>query len=144
MTSHIQQLVESKYNVSIPDSDIQALHHLPNGTVIMRIWNRRPGSAWCDLLNAIKSGMNAEVNFYANFHLTRRRSALLYDLRVLKREKKINKFYTDENGSISFRSKEKGLKQKVTYFIEDPKNNKFGQPKTLTKNELLEMVSKMN
>ena len=144
LTSHIQSLIESKFNVIIPDGDIQFLNHLPNGSVMMRIMNRRPGSAWEELLNAIKSGMNSEVNLYANFHFTRRRNALLYEIRVLKREGKVHKYFSDENGSISFRTKEKGFKQKVTYFVEDPKNNKFGQPKTLTKDELLEYIRKMD
>ena len=51
---------------------------------------------------------------YANFQLTRKRSTLLFHLRVLKREKKIAKFYSDENGNISLRVEEKGPKVKLT------------------------------
>ena len=137
LTSHIIQLVKEKYDVTLPENDIQALHRLPNGTVILRLWNRRPSSAWCKIVDGIKSGMNKHINFYANFHLTRKRNGLLYDVRQLKKSGEIFKFYTDENGQISFRVKEKSEKVKVTYVTKKREDI----PKTLTKEEILQIVS---
>lgn len=143
LTDHIIHLVKNKYDVSLPEADIQALHHLPNGSVVMRVWNRRPGSAWYKLLDAIKSGKNQEYNFYANFHLTRRRNSLLYEIRTLKKAGKIHKFFTDENGAISFKTDAKGVKHRVTYFVPDPKNNRYGQPITLvTKDDIISIIEK--
>ena len=51
---------------------------------------------------------------FANFQLTRKRSTILFHLRVLKREKVISKFYSDKNGNISLRVEEKGPKVKLT------------------------------
>ena len=96
--------------------DLATIHYLPRG-VIVRFNNQRPGSAWSKLCTAIKSGNkegNQEMPMYANFQLTRKRSTLLFHLRVLKREKHIAKFYSDENGSISLRVGEKGPKVKLT------------------------------
>ena len=137
LTSHILQLVKEKYDVAVPENDIQALHRLPNGTVILRLWNRRPGSAWTKIVDGIKSGMNKHINFYANFHLTRKRNGILYEVRQLKKSGQIFKFYTDENGQISFRVKDKSEKVKVTYVTK----KRDDIPKTLTKEEILQIVS---
>ena len=137
LTSHILQLVKEKYDVDVPENDIQALHRLPNGTVILRLWNRRPGSAWTKIVDGIKSGMNKHINFYANFHLTRKRNGILYEVRQLKKSAQIFKFYTDENGQISFRVKDKSEKVKVTYVTK----KRDDIPKTLTKEEILQIVS---
>ena len=98
LVDHVRGLVKTKYDVVLPESDVQACHRLPNGTIILRLWNRRPGSAWSRMIDAIKSGLNKGYNLFANFHLTRKRNGLLYEIRQLKKSGKINKFYTDENG----------------------------------------------
>ena len=140
LTSHILGLVNTKYEVNVPVGDVQALHRLPNGTVILRIWNRRPGSAWDRLLHAIKTGKNAGFHFFANFHLTRRRNGLLYEIRQLKKAGRIHKFYTDENGKISFRTKDKGDKHQVTYFSKD----KHSLPITMkTKQDIVEVLDQV-
>ena len=140
LTSHILGLVNTKYGVNVPEGDVQALHRLPNGTVILRIWNRRPGSAWDRLLYAIKTGKNVGFHFFANFHLTRRRNGLLYEIRQLKKAGRIHKFYTDENGKISFRTKDKGDKHQVTYFSKD----KHSLPITMkTKQDIVELLDQV-
>ena len=115
---------------------MQALHRLPNGSVIVRFWNRRPGSTWCKIVDGIKSGKNKDLNFYANFHLTRKRNGILYEVRQLKKAGKISKFFTDKNGQISLKIGENGAKIKVTY---DAKR-KDEAPKTLTKEEILDSI----
>ena len=51
---------------------------------------------------------------YLNFELTKRRNAVLYEIRKLKCEKKIFRFFTDFDGSISVIQNEGGDKVKVT------------------------------
>ena len=61
--------------------------------------------------------------------MTKRRSALLYEARLMKKTGRIDKFYSDENGSISVKlgnEKQKIAGQKVeptgevkTYMIEE-------------------------
>ena len=136
LTQHVLGLIQKKYEVTVPEGDVQALHRLPNGSVIVRLWNRRPGSAWCHILDGIKSGKNKDLNFYANFHLTRKRNGILYEIRQLKKAGKISKFFTDENGQISFKVGDNGAKIKVTYVSK----KKDEAPKTLTKEEILEIL----
>jgi len=141
---HVRELVRTKYNVDLPARDVQACHHVPSWpkgrkgqpeykSVVLRIWNRTNGSAWSALVAGIMSGGVKEVNVYANFHLTKQRSDLLYHLRKLKEAKKITKFYTNENGHISYRVSEKSMKMKVTYFSTEKGSN----PITLTPDELI-------
>ena len=139
LTQHVLELLKTKYGTDVPEGDIQALHRLPNGTIILRLWNRKPGSAWADLVNGIRSGKNREINFFANFHLTKRRNSLLYEVRQLKKSGQIWKFYTDENGTISFRAKDGGNKIRATYTTKP--GDKFGQPFTLRgKDDILEAL----
>ena len=140
---HVRELVRTKYNVDLPASDVQACHHVPSWpkgrkgppeykSIVLRIWNRTNGSAWSALVAGIMSGGAKDVNAYANFQLTKQRSDLVYTLRKLKEAKKISKFYTNENGHVSYRISEKSIKVKVTYFCPDKDSN----PITLTSAEL--------
>ena len=132
VTKHVTDLLKLKYNVDIPANDIQACHHLPNKSIVVRIWNRAPGSAWNRLVEEVKKGGKKEINVYANFQLTNKRNNIMYHLRTLKKEGKINKLYSNENGQISFKVKEQSSKVKVTYFSV----NKLDLPKTLTISEI--------
>ena len=113
----------------------------PNKSVILRLWNRTEGSAWSRIVSGIKEGKNLGYNVFFNFHLTRRRSGLLYEMRQLKKKGDISKFYSDENGQLTVLVKRKedgGSKQKVTYFVKG--KNKNSAPITLNKKELLDLV----
>ena len=69
------------------------------------------------VVTAIKSGQGKDVkDIYINFALTPRRSALLYEIRMLKKAQnsKLTKFYTDFDGSISVVAGRKGKKERVT------------------------------
>ena len=70
LSDHILGLVKEKYAVDVPHGDVQALHRLPNGNIILRLWNRKPDSAWSKLVSGIRSGKNKGYNLFANFHLT--------------------------------------------------------------------------
>lgn len=138
LQSHVLDLLKEKYDVTIPRGDVQACHRLKGeSSVILRIWNRAHGAAWWKLCEAMKTGMNPGINLYANFQLTERRSGLCFHLRKLKKAKKISKFYTNENGQLTFRVKEKGQKYKVTYFTD----SKGGSPRTLSVQDIDKLVS---
>ena len=139
LTDHVLDLINTKYGVRIPKSDLQALHRLPNSSIVIRVWNRTEGSAWSVLINRIKMGGKKEMksmNVFLSFHLTRRRSELVKELKKQKRLQNVYKFYTDENGAITFRDRQDGLKVKITYAW----NRECENPKTLTVNELIRLV----
>ena len=120
LSEHIIDLAKKKYNVTVSAEDVQACHRLPNNSVILRIWRRCPGSAWQDLVEKIKAGTNTGFNVYFNFHLTKRRNSLIYEIRKLKKTGKIHKFLTDENGHISIKVRDSDRKRRITYFAERP------------------------
>ena len=145
VTDHVRDLIRRKYKVDVPVADIQACHHVPSRgkgkgaaveyrSVVLRIWNRTQGSAWSTLLDGIMRGGEKEVNIYANFQLTKQRSELLYQLRKLKSEKKIFKFFSNENGQLCYRKSDQSEKVKVT-FVSLAKNS---NPITLSVSELLD------
>ena len=138
LTSHVVNLVKTKYNVDLPLADIQACHRV-NNSILLRIWNRKEGSAWSKINEGIKSGTNRDINVYFNYQLTSRRSSLLYEVRQLKKENKISNFYTDENGHIQIRRQLGGRKYKLTYYAAP--NCK---PKTVNSAELANLVKEIN
>ena len=136
---HTLDLIREKYNVLIPIADVQACHRLKNNnSIILRIWNRAPGSAWWSFIDAIKSGMNRSYNLFANFQLTSRRNELSYHLRKMRKEKKISKIYTNENGQLCFKVHDQGEKIKVTYFSK----NSSDCPCTWSTTDIDKFVSK--
>ena len=141
LTQHIIELVKKKFKVTLPEPDIQACHRLPHNAVILRIWNRKPGSAWSQIIDGIKSGENTDINVFFNFQPTKRRSNLLYKLRQMKKSGEIAKYYSDESGQLTVMVKKKeehGVKQRVTYHSRGKKS----PPTTLTEEELVELVRK--
>ena len=51
---------------------------------------------------------------YFNFMLTRRRNSLLFEVRKLKRDGAVFKYWTDFDGTITLKKDEGGLKTKLT------------------------------
>lgn len=133
ITEHAIQLINRKYGVLIPIDDIQACHVLPNGSILVRIWRRVENSAWSNLIKGIKTGGDKTYNLYCSFHLTHRRSRLLYFLRQAKKQGQIFQFYSDENGNLSFKKTETSKKTTITYHRTDPTST--ARP-TLTEDEL--------
>ena len=84
-----------------------------------------------------KSGKNNDVNVFFNFQLTRRRNNLLYEVRQLKRQDKVAKFYTDENGGIKVLFKLGGRKERITSITNKVNSN----IKTLNIHELKNRAS---
>ena len=137
LTNHILELIHTKYGVRVPVEDLQALHRLPNSTLVLRIWKRTEESAWNQLINAIKTGGNRELNFYLNFHLTSRRSKLVYELRQYKKKNQIVKFFSDENGGVAVKIKDQDAKIRITFH---KKKDSETPEKTFTVNELQRLV----
>ena len=130
LVQHILELANQKYEVKIPESDISSCIRLYKGGVILSIWNQRSGSAYEKLCKAIKTKNNVDKNIFFNFMLTKRRSSLLYEVRQLKKDEKIKKFFSDENGSISIKIGE--IKEKIASKV----NKETGEVSTITLEEL--------
>ena len=65
-------------------------------TISLRLGNFKPGSSLFKVVKAIKSGRGKETNnLFISFALIPRRATLLYEIRQLKKAKKIMKFYAD-------------------------------------------------
>ena len=119
LENHIIDLASQKYEVVLSSSDISSCHFLPSGGIFFSLWNLRPGSAFQKLTNQIKSKeQKRDVNIYFNFMLTKRRSELLFEVRKLKKDTKIARFYSDENGVISIKVNEKDQNMKLSSFCE--------------------------
>lgn len=143
-TDHILDLVKQHYEVEIPIQDIVAIHPTKkSGHCILKIWNRRMNSAYQKLCESIKRGgksgrlrreaqgggrgesqnngvVNTQQNqgrsnFWATFQMTRRRSELISTLKVLKKEKKIATFSSNENGDIWVKLNHQQKKIQITY-----------------------------
>lgn len=138
LTTHVLDLIKEKSGVTLPPSDIAALHRLKGGNIIVKIWNRAPNAAFWAIRESIFKPTNRSVNLYINFHLTNRRNGLLAHLRSLKREGKICRIFSNENGHLAFKiNDEKNVWIDVTY------SKKTGQecPKTLSTEEIDSIVS---
>ena len=72
------------------------------GTIVLTFYDHKPGSKFFSLVSAIKTkGSNSKgQNLYTNFMLTNRRSALLYQIRKAFKEGKLEKYFSDFDGSL--------------------------------------------
>ena len=111
---YVTELVFNKLGVSVKEEEIIACHHTSTGLIIFRLGDFKPGSSYNKIVTAIKSGAGKDVkDLFINFALTPRRASLLYEARQLKKSKKITKFLTDSDGSITV-VKSDGSKLKLT------------------------------
>ena len=149
LTKYVMDLVASKLGVEVREEEIISCHHTKTG-IFFRLGNFKPGSSFSKVVTAIKSGQGKELNnIFINFALTPRRAALLYEIRQLRKAKKVFKFYTDFDGSIAI-VKEEGTKrkEKVTDVVVREEGTAGGQerrgdrsrvqPRTMTVEELRE------
>jgi hypothetical protein len=112
--SYVSELVYNKLGVRVKEEEITSCHHTSKGLLIFRLGDFKPGSSFTKIVTAIKSGAGKDVkDLFVNFALTPRRAALLYEARQLKKAKKITKFLTDSDGSITV-VKTDGTKMKLT------------------------------
>ena len=133
--------VNNRYKLSInPQDDLQSVKRVSrSGTIVLSFYDHKPGSKFFELVNAIKTkGSNAKgFNLYANFVLTQRRSSLLFEIRKAHKEGKLEKYFSDYDGSLVI--VKKGTTQKIRVTSQATKANNFVLT-TLTKDELLHVV----
>ena len=147
LPKYVVELLFRKLGVRAKEEEIVSCHHTNSGMLIFRLADFKPGSTFQQVVNAIKNGAGKDVHdLFVNFALTPRRAALLYEVRQLKRAKKISKFHTDFDGTITVVQND-GTKMKITNYVE--KTNQMGAGgskigaggsylgKTMTKEELL-------
>ena len=103
LAKHVIDLVKLKYNQDITEDDIASCFRLKKGGILVKFWKKGRGSKFHTLSSKIKSSQGANINLYMNFMLTPRRGELFFQIRNLKRDGKITKFYSDEDGSISIK-----------------------------------------
>ena len=145
VASHATQVIEAKTGVKVDESDLKAAHFLPNGNVKVKFSDAKEGSKFKQVVEKIKKPLPDErkVPVYLNFDLTKKRSALLYEVRRLKKQNKIFRFFTDFDGTISI-IQEEGSKDKVKLTRSTGRSGRQGersgkQPqRTLTAQEFLE------
>ena len=102
LTYYICELIHSKYGIDVEEYEISSCHFLKKG-LSFRLINLSPTSTYGYLVKAIKTNQGSrERSFFFNFALTPKRATLLYELRLAKRAKKIERLYSDSDGSISF------------------------------------------
>ena len=103
LATHVVELVKLKYNQEITVEDIATCFHLRKGGILVKFWKTGKGSQFHTLTSKIKSSQGANIHLYMNFMLTPKRGELLFQIRKLKKEGKITKFYSDEEGTISIK-----------------------------------------
>ena len=140
LPKYVVELLFRKLGIRAKEEEIVSCHHTKSGMLIFRLGDFKPGSTFQQVVTSIKNGAGKDVDdLFVNFALTPRRAALLYEVRHLKKTKKISKFHTDFDGTITVVHND-GTKMRITNYVE--KNDKIGAGgsslgKTMTKEELL-------
>ena len=154
LLEHISELILEHYEVSIPPEDVSACHRLKKGGVLLRFWNRKNGSAYQQIVSAIKCGgkfgkekkaarvartpfTKQPPNFFLCFHLTKKRADIIKTLKDLKKKGKIWSFASNQNGVISMKKTETSGKMILTRDWDDGP-----ECKTYTPDEIYKLVSK--
>lgn len=145
LPKYVTELVYNKLGQSLKEEEIVSCHHTTTGSIMFRLANFKPGSGYQRVVAAIKGGAGKDVpDLFINFALTRRRAALLYEVRQLKKATKIPRFLSDADGSITLVLKD-GTKMRVTNYIDKAKIKDASSPlstgKTFTKEELWDHFS---
>ena len=110
-TDMIIRLILNKTGVTIDEKDVIACHQMgkkESHTYVIRLGNRRQGSAWHILTEGMMTGKNPSsginfdkgVNLYLNFQLTKKRAKLAKAVRQARTAQKIFKYYINQNGII--------------------------------------------
>ena len=111
---YTRSIISKKYLVDINRDQMKTCHFTKKG-IIFRLINLAAGSAYAFLVQAIKNGTGKEnTSFYVNYCLTPQRSSLLFELRSYKKAKKLERYFTDDDGSISYVHNEGDPKKRCT------------------------------
>ena len=104
----IVRLILEKTNITIPLDDVVACHPIglsDKHTYVLRISNRKPGSAW-EMLTASMmkaTNMDKSVHVYINFQLTEKRATLAKLIRTARFDGKIAGYSVDQNGKLKIK-----------------------------------------
>ena len=119
LVEYVTELIFQKLGVRVKPDEIISCHFTSSGLIIFRMGDFKPGSSYDSIVTAIKSGQGKDVkDLFINFALTPRRASLLYEVRQLVKAKKISKFVTYSDGSISVVKLDGKTKVKVTNYTE--------------------------
>ena len=119
LVEYVTELIFQKLGVRVKVDEIISCHYTSSGLIIFRMGDFKPGSSYDSIVTAIKSGQGKDVkDLFINFALTPRRASLLYEVRQLVKAKKISKFVTYSDGSISVVKLDGKTKVKVTNYTE--------------------------
>ena len=140
LPAHIVHLAQEKYGVTLKPEDISGCHFLPKGGIFFSLWNQKPVESPSAKLTAeIKSSKDKDKIVFINFMMTKRRSSLLYEVRQLKKNKQIARYYSDEKGAISIKVKDGDSNIKLASYYP----TKTSPVRTYTVQELHKKVSSM-
>ena len=90
---YVTELIQEKLGEEVKEEELVSCHHTSTG-LVFRLADLKPGSTFSKIVGKIKSGQGKDVpNIYINFALTHRRAALLFEVRQLRRAKKLSKCY---------------------------------------------------
>ena len=108
LVDHVKTLCLTKLNVTLPEQEIRSCHYLPDGSIKLTLCNLGLNSAFQSMVSEIKQpGLERrKINLYFNFMLTRRRNAVLFEVRKLKRSGDIFRFWTDFDGAITIKKED--------------------------------------
>ena len=114
-TQMIIRLILKKTGVTIDDKDVIACHQMgkqENHAYVIRLNNRKEGSAWHILTEGMMTGKNPDtgknfergVNLFINFQLTNKRAKLAKAVRQARTKQQIHKYYINQNGKIKVKA----------------------------------------
>ena len=113
---YVAELVHLKLGVNVREEEITSCHHTTSG-LVFRLADFKAGSTFSKIVNSIKTGQGKDnQDIFINFALTPRRSAILYEIRQLKKSpnSRLSKYYVDFDGNISVVAGVGGKKDRVT------------------------------
>ena len=105
------RLILTKTGVVVDVKDVIACHPIgkkENHAYVIRLSNRKEGSAWHILTEGMKTGKNSDtgknfargVNVFINYQLTKKRAKMAMLVRKARTAQKIHKYYINQNGEI--------------------------------------------
>ena len=137
----LAQALSERYKVDISPNDLKYVKRISkSGSIKIQFNDTKPSSKYRALVNSIKSkGSNKKgENLYANFALTNWRNSLLYTLREAWRNKEVEKYFVDYDGSISVVPLHSSRKIRITSVSTKESNYTLW---TMSQNELNYQIS---
>jgi hypothetical protein len=100
--------------VTLTPDNLKTCHFTPSIALVFWLCDLKYSSKFDYMVRAIQSERNREFNVYFNVMLTRRRTNLLYHVRMLKKSDALSRFYSDNDGSITVVQSKGGPRVRLT------------------------------